>query len=162
MNIKIFVTGGTFDKEYNELEGTLFFKETHLPEMLKLARSKLKIDIGTLMMIDSLNMTDADRKVILEKCKKTKEYKILITHGTDTMIETAKVLASSIKNKTIVLTGAMVPYKFGSSDGLFNLGSSLAFVQTLPRGVYISMNGKYFRWDNLKKNKQTSMFEEIK
>ncbi len=162
MNIKIFVTGGTFDKEYNELEGTLFFKETHLPEMLKLARSKLKIDIGTLMMIDSLNMTDADRKVILEKCKKTKEDKILITHGTDTMIETAKVLASSIKNKTIVLTGAMVPYKFGSSDGLFNLGSSLAFVQTLPRGVYISMNGKYFRWDNLKKNKQTSMFEEIK
>ena len=161
MNIKIFVTGGTFDKEYNELEGTLFFKETHLPEMLKLARSKLKIDIGTLMMVDSLNMTDADRKVILEKCKKTKEDKILITHGTDTMIETAKVLASSIKNKTIVLTGAMIPYKFGSSDGLFNLGSSLAFVQTLPRGVYISMNGKYFRWDNLKKNKQTGMFEEI-
>jgi len=161
MNIKIFVTGGTFDKEYNELEGTLFFKETHLPEMLKLARSKLKIDISTLMMIDSLDMTDADRKIILEKCKKTKEDKILITHGTDTMIETAKVLASSIKNKTIVLTGAMIPYKFGSSDGLFNLGSSLAFVQTLPQGVYISMNGKYFRWDNLKKNKQTGMFEEI-
>ncbi len=162
MNIKIFVTGGTFDKEYNELKGTLFFKESHLPEMLKLARSKLKIDISTLMMIDSLDMTDADRKIILEKCKKTKEDKILITHGTDTMIETAKVLASSIKNKTIVLTGAMIPYKFGSSDGLFNLGSSLAFVQTLPQGVYISMNGKYFRWDNLKKNKQTSMFEEIK
>ena len=131
MNIKIFVTGGTFDKEYNELEGTLFFKETHLPEMLKLARSKLKIDISTLMMIDSLDMTDADRKIILEKCKKTEEDKILITHGTDTMMETAKVLASSIKNKTIVLTGAMIPYKFGSSDGLFNLGSSLAFVQTL-------------------------------
>jgi len=162
MNIKIFVTGGTFDKEYNELEGTLFFKESHLPEMLKLARSKLKIDINTLMMIDSLDMTDADRKIILEKCKKTKEDKILITHGTDTMIETAKVLASSIKNKTIVLTGAMIPYKFGSSDGLFNLGSSLAFVQTLPQGVYISMNGKYFHWDNLKKNKQTGMFEEIK
>ena len=161
MNIKIFVTGGTFDKEYNELKGTLFFKESHLPEMLKLARSKLKIDISTLMMIDSLDMTDADRKIILEKCKKTKEDKILITHGTDTMIETAKVLASSMKNKTIVLTGAMIPYKFGSSDGLFNLGSSLAFVQTLPQGVYISMNGKCFRWDNLKKNKQTGMFEEI-
>jgi L-asparaginase len=130
--------------------------------MLKLARSKLKIDISTLMMIDSLDMTDADRKIILEKCKKTKEDKILITHGTDTMIETAKVLASSIKNKTIVLTGAMIPYKFGSSDGLFNLGSSLAFVQTLPQGVYVSMNGKYFRWDNIKKNKQTGMFEEIK
>jgi L-asparaginase len=161
MNIKIFVTGGTFDKEYNELDGTLFFKETHVHEMLKLARSKLKIDINTLMMIDSLDMTDADRKIILERCKKTKEDKILITHGTDTMIETAKVLASSIKNKTIVLTGAMIPYKFGSSDGLFNLGSSLAFVQTLPQGVYISMNGKYFRWDNLEKNKQTGMFEEI-
>jgi len=161
MNIKIFVTGGTFDKEYNELEGTLFFKETHVHEMLKLARSKLKIDISTLMMIDSLDMTDADRKIILEKCKKTKKDKILITHGTDTMIETAKVLASSIKNKTIVLTGAMIPYKFGSSDGLFNLGSSLAFVQTLPQGVYVSMNGKYFRWDNIKKNKQTGMFEEI-
>lgn len=161
MNIKIFVTGGTFDKEYNELKGTLFFKESHLPEMLKLARSKLKIDISTLMMIDSLDMTDADRKIILEKCKKTKEDKILITHGTDTMIETAKVLASSTKNKTIVLTGAMIPYKFGSSDGLFNLGSSLAFVQTLPQGVYISMNGKCFRWDNLKKNKKTGMFEEI-
>jgi len=161
MNIKIFVTGGTFDKEYNELEGTLFFKETHVHEMLKLARCRLKIDISTLMMIDSLDMTDVDRKIILEKCKKTKEDKILITHGTDTMIETAKVLASSIKNKTIVLTGAMIPYKFGSSDGLFNLGSSLAFVQTLPQGVYVSMNGKYFRWDNIKKNKQTGMFEEI-
>jgi len=161
MNIKIFVTGGTFDKEYNELEGTLFFKETHVHEMLKLARSKLKIDISTLMMIDSLDMTDADRKIILARCKKIKEDKILITHGTDTMIETAKVLASSIKNKTIVLTGAMIPYKFGSSDGLFNLGSSLAFVQTLPEGVYISMNGKYFHWNNIKKNKQTGMFEEI-
>jgi L-asparaginase len=161
MNIKIFVTGGTFDKEYNELDGTLFFKETHVHEMLKLARSKLKIDINTLMMIDSLDMTDADRKIILERCKKTKEDKILITHGTDTMIETAKVLASSIKNKTIVLTGAMIPYKFGSSDGLFNLGSSLAFVQTLPQGVYVSMNGKYFRWDNIKKNKQTGVFEPV-
>ncbi len=161
MKIKIFITGGTFDKEYNELEGTLFFKETHVHEMLKLARSKLKTNISTLMMIDSLDMTDADRKIILERCKKTKEDKILITHGTDTMIETAKVLASSIKNKTIVLTGAMIPYKFGSSDGLFNLGSSLAFVQTLPQGVYISMNGKYFRWDNIRKNKQTGMFEEI-
>lgn len=161
MNIKILVTGGTFDKEYNELEGTLFFKETHLREMLKLARSKLKVDISTLMMIDSLDMTEAERKIILERCKKTKEDKILITHGTDTMIETAKVLARSIKNKTIVLTGAMIPYKFGSSDGLFNLGSALAFVQTLPQGVYISMNGKYFRWDNIKKNKQTGIFEEI-
>jgi len=162
MTIKIFVTGGTFDKEYNELEGELFFKDTHLPEMLKLGRCKLEIDIRTLMMIDSLDMTDADRKIILENCRRTKEDKILITHGTDTMVETAKVLANSINDKTIILTGAMIPYKFGSSDGLFNLGSSLAFVQTLPHGVYISMNGKYFRWDNVRKNKQTGEFEEIK
>jgi L-asparaginase len=162
MTIKIFITGGTFDKEYNELEGKLFFKDTHLPEMLKLGRCKLEIDIGILMMIDSLDMTDADRKIILENCQRTKEDKILITHGTDTMVETAKVLANSINDKTIILTGAMIPYKFGSSDGLFNLGSSLAFVQTLPHGVYISMNGKYFHWDNVRKNKQTGEFEEIK
>jgi len=162
MTIKIFVTGGTFDKEYNEIEGELFFKDTHIPEMLKLGRCKVKVDIKTLMMVDSLYMTDADRKITLENCKKIKEDKILITHGTDTMVETAKILGNSIKDKTIILTGAMVPYKFGSSDGLFNLGSSLAFVQTLPHGVYISMNGKYFHWDNVRKNKQTGEFEEIK
>ncbi len=159
--IKIFVTGGTFDKEYDELEGKLFFKNTHLPEMLTLARCKLEIDVGTLMMIDSLDMTNAERKIILENCKKTKTDKILVTHGTDTMVQTAQVLANSVKYKTIVLTGAMIPYKFGSSDGLFNLGSSLAFVQTLPHGVYVSMNGKHFRWDNVRKNKQTGVFEEI-
>ena len=139
MMIKIFVTGGTFDKEYNEIKGELFFKGTHLPEMLKLGRCKLKIDVRTLMMIDSVDMTDADREIILENCKNTKEDKILITHGTDTMVETAKVLTNSIKDKTIILTGAMIPYRFGSSDGLFNLGSSLAFVQILRHGVYISM-----------------------
>jgi L-asparaginase len=160
--VKIFVTGGTFDKEYNELKGELFFKDTHVPEMLKLGRCKLKIDTRTLMMIDSLDMTDTDRKIILENCKKTKEDRILITHGTDRMVETAKVLANSIRDKTIILTGAMIPYKFASSDGLFNLGSSLAFVQTLPHGVYISMNGKYFHWDNVRKNSQTGEFEEIK
>lgn len=161
MTIKIFVTGGTFDKEYDELEGKLFFKDTHLPEMLKLGRCKLKFDIKTLMMIDSLEMTDENRKIILENCKKTKGDQILITHGTDTIVETAKVLANFIKNKTIILTGAMIPYKFGSSDGLFNLGSSLAFVQTLPHGVYISMSGKYFHWDNVRKNKRRGEFEEI-
>ena len=161
MTTKIFVTGGTFDKEYNELNGQLFFKHTHLPEMLKLGRCRLRIKIIPLMMIDSLNMTDADRNTILENCKKAKEGKILITHGTDTMVETAKVLGNSIKDKTIVLTGAMIPYKFGSSDGLFNLGSSLAFVQTLPHGVYISMNGKCFHWDNVRKNKHTGIFDEI-
>jgi len=162
MTIKILITGGTFDKEYNELKGELFFKDTHLPEMLRLGRCKLRVDIRTLMMVDSLCMTDADRNNILENCKKIKEDKILITHGTDTIVETARVLGNSIKDKTIILTGAMVPYKFGSSDGLFNLGSSLAFVQTLPDGVYISMNGKCFHWDHVRKNKQTGEFEEIK
>ena len=162
MRIRILVTGGTFDKEYNELRGELFFKDTHLPEMLRLGRCKLRVDINTLMMVDSLSMTDADRNNMLENCKKIKENKILITHGTDTMVETAKVLGNAINNKTIILTGAMVPYKFGSSDGLFNLGSSLAFVQALPEGVYISMNGKCFHWNNVRKNKQTGEFEEIK
>ena len=161
-NIRIFVTGGTFDKEYDESNGQLFFKDTHLPEMLALGRSQVKIDIRTLMMIDSLNMTDGDRETIVQNCLKAKEDKILITHGTDTMVETAHVLAQKIKDKTIVLTGAIIPYKFGSSDGLFNLGSALAFVQTLPCGVYIVMNGKYFSWDNVKKNKKTNRFEEVR
>ncbi|MBS3067577.1 asparaginase [Candidatus Micrarchaeota archaeon] len=159
MNIKIFVTGGTFDKEYNELDGTLFFKETHINEMLKLGRCRVELDIRTLMMVDSLDMNDSDRRIILENCKNTKENKIVITHGTDTMAETAKAIGQTIKDKTIVLTGAMVPYKFGSSDGLFNLGSALAFVQALPNGVYICMNGKYFIWNNVKKNKKTGEFE---
>ncbi len=162
MTIKIFVTGGTFDKEYDEIKGMLFFNKTHLSEILNLGRCKLKIDITTLTMKDSLDMTDEDRRIILENCKKITEDKILITHGTDTMVETAKVLANSIKDKTIVLTGAMIPYKFGSSDGIFNLGSSLAFVQTLPHGIYISMNGKYFHWDRVRKNKKIGEFEEIK
>jgi len=162
MSIRIFVTGGTFDKEYNELSGELFFKETHLYEMLKLGRCRLLLDIRTLMMIDSLEMTDSDRKIILENCIRADENKIVITHGTDTMVETAKFLADFVKDKTILLTGAMIPYKFGSSDGLFNLGSALAFVQTLPYGVYIAMNGKYFNWDNVRKNRKTGVFEEVK
>ena len=159
----IFVTGGTFDKEYNELNGELFFKDTHLPEMLHLARSRLDTNVRTLMMIDSLDMIDSDRQIILENCKKTEENKIVITHGTDTMTETAKILAAEIKDKTIVLAGAMIPYKFGgSSDGLFNLGAALAFVQSLPAGVYIVMNGKYFQWDNVRKNKKLGVFENLK
>lgn len=162
MRIRIFVTGGTFDKEYNELNGELFFKETHLYEMLKLGRCRLEFDIATLMMIDSLDMSDSDRDIILENCVSANENKIVITHGTDTMVETARVIAGSVKNKTVVLTGAMIPYKFGSSDGLFNLGSALAFAQTLPHGVYIAMNGKYFNWDNARKNIKTGVFEESK
>ncbi|MEY2586538.1 MAG: hypothetical protein RLY11_387 [Bacteroidota bacterium] len=161
MDIKVFITGGTFDKEYNELTGELFFKETHLHEMLRLGRSNIKLDITTLMMIDSLDMQDEHRKMIAKACADAKQDKIIITHGTDTMAVTAKFLSDTIKEKTIVLTGAMVPYKFGSSDGLFNLGSSLAFVQTLPHGVYVAMNGKYFEGNNVRKNKSTGEFELI-
>lgn len=162
MAIKIFITGGTFDKEYNELDGTLFFKNTHLAEILEQGRSKVPVDIRTLMLIDSLEMGEDDRRIIVGHCKEAVEDRILITHGTDTMEETARVLGQAIRDKTIVLTGAMIPYKFGSSDGLFNLGSALAFVQTLPAGVYIAMNGKYFRWDNVRKNRKNGEFEEIK
>jgi L-asparaginase len=161
MSIRIFITGGTFDKEYNELNGQLFFKDTHLPEMLKLGRCQVEVEIRTLMMIDSLEMTDMDRELIADHCVKCDEDQIIITHGTDTMSETAVLLEQKVQNKTIILTGAMIPYKFGSSDGLFNLGSAMAFVQALPKGVYVVMNGKYFRASNVKKNRQTGQFEEI-
>jgi len=160
MAIRIFITGGTFDKEYNELTGTLYFKNTHLAEMLTLGRSKLDVELRTLMMVDSLEMTEADRTLIREQCARSEEDRIIITHGTDTMEVTAQSLGQAQWNKTIVLTGAMIPYKFGSSDGLFNLGSALAFVQILPPGVYIAMNGRCFHWDNVKKNKKTGEFEE--
>ena len=160
MTIKLLITGGTFDKEYNELNGELFFRKTHLNEMLKLGRSRVPVKVKTLMMIDSLFMTPAHRRKVLKECLASREDKIVITHGTDTMPETARLLGRNIKNKTVVLTGAMVPYKFGSSDGLFNLGSAMAFVQSLPHGVYVAMNGRYFRWDRCRKNRQTGVFEE--
>jgi L-asparaginase len=161
MSIRIFITGGTFDKEYNELNGQLYFKDTHINELLKLGRCRVDVDIRTLMMVDSLEMTDDDRQLIARQCQNSDEDKIIITHGTDTMAETAALLAKETSGKTIVLTGAMIPYKFGSSDGLFNLGSALAFVQALPKGVYVAMNGRYFTWDNVRKNRQTGGFEEI-
>ena len=162
MAIRIFITGGTFDKEYNELNGELYFKDTHMSELLEKGRSKVPVEIRTLMMVDSLAMTNEDRDLIAHQCNQCEETMIVITHGTDTMSETAKVLAQKIKNKTVILTGAMIPIKFGSSDGLFNLGSALAFAQTLPHGVYVAMNGRYFHWDNVWKNKQTGVFEEVK
>jgi L-asparaginase len=161
MAIKILITGGTFDKEYDEINGKLFFKNTHLPEILELGRSKLEVQVRTLMMVDSLEMTDADREIIVNHCRQCDQKKILITHGTDTIATTAKILGEAGLDKTIVLTGAMIPYKFGSSDGLFNLGSALAFVQTLPAGVYVAMNGKHFNWNNVRKNKASGIFEEI-
>jgi L-asparaginase len=162
--IRVFVTGGTFDKEYNELTGTLSFKDTHLPEMLRLGRCRIDVSISTLMMIDSLDMTDLDRASIVDECRQAAESRIVVTHGTDTMVETATALATALPaqaGKTIVLTGAMIPYAFGSSDGLFNLGSALSLVQVLPPGVYIAMNGRYFVWDGVRKNRESGVFEAI-
>ena len=159
--IKVFITGGTFDKEYNELNGTLYFNETHLFEMLTLGRSRLDLSIHTLMLKDSLDFIEADRQLIASACNQTAESKILIAHGTDTMTNTASYLAKHCPNKTIVLTGAMVPYKFGSSDGMFNLGSAFAFVQVLPTGIFIAMNGKIFEADKVIKNTNRGEFESI-
>ena len=160
MAISIFVTGGTFDKEYNEISGELYFKDTHIREILELGRAHLDVKIKKLMLVDSLNMTNEDRGVVLENCVSTKAKKIVITHGTDTMTETAKFIAREKIKKTIVLTGAIIPYKFGSSDGLFNLGSAFAFAQTLPNGVFVAMNGRFFDWDKVVKNKKSGKFEE--
>lgn len=161
-SIRLFVTGGTFDKEYDEIRGELFFKDTHVPEMLGLGRSKLDVSVRTLMMVDSLEIGPDDRELIVEHCRKADQDRIVITHGTDTMEETARALGrADLPGKTIVVTGAMIPFKFGSSDGLFNLGSALAFVQSLPTGVYVAMNGLYFRWDRVHKNRATGRFEDI-
>ncbi len=162
MAIKIFVTGGTFDKSYDEINGQLFFNATHLPEILKMGRCTIPVEIKTLMMIDSLFMTEEHLNEIVQQCRACKSNEILITHGTDTMVETAAKIAKAAINKTIVITGAMIPYKFGSSDGLFNMGCALSFVQALPNGVYITMNGKCFTWNNVRKNRETGYFEEIK
>ena len=167
--IRIFITGGTFDKAYDEIRGTLGFADTHLPEMLRLGRSRVDVTVRTLMMVDSLEMTDADRELIVRNCAQCEEARIVITHGTDTMVETARAVAAfatasapeaaSLAGKTVVLTGAMIPYAFGSSDGLFNLGSALSFAQVLPPGVYIAMNGQHFEWDRVRKNRETGVFE---
>jgi L-asparaginase len=162
MAIRVFVTGGTFDKEYDEVRGTLFFRDTHLPEMLRLARCRLDVQVRTLMMIDSLEMTEEGRATVVDHCRRCEEAQVVITHGTDTMVETARALAEGVAGKTIVLTGAMIPFAFGSSDGLFNLGSALSFAQSLPEGVYVAMNGLCFPWDNVRKNRELGVFEKAR
>lgn len=159
--LAILVTGGTFDKEYDELSGRLFFRDTHIGEMLRLGRSRLDVSVETVMMVDSLDMTTAGRALIVERCRARSERSIVITHGTDTMVETARALAAAgLEGKTIVLTGAMIPYAFGSSDGLFNLGSALSFAQVLPPGVYVAMNGQHFAWDDVRKDRTRGVFEK--
>ena len=167
--IRIFITGGTFDKTYDEILGRLTFGDTHLPEMLRLGRSRVEVTVRTLMMVDSLDMTDADREMIVRNCAQCEETRIVVTHGTDTMVETARAIAAAfsvpprdepgVAGKTVVLTGAMIPYAFGSSDGLFNLGSALSLAQVLPAGVFIAMKGQHFEWDKVQKNRQTGVFE---
>ena len=161
MKIKIFATGGTFDKEYDPVSQELYLRDTHLPQMLDFVRCRLDVSIEKLMFKDSLLMTETDRELMAQKCAEIPEEKIVFTHGTDTMAETAQALAKHNLSKTIVITGAMIPYKYDGSCALFNLGSALAFVQTLPAGVYITMDGRLFDWDNFKKNKETGEFETI-
>jgi len=159
--VTILVTGGTFDKEYDELGGRLFFRDTHVPDMLRRGRSRMDVEVHTLMMMDSLDMTHEARARVVDRCRQLPGTRIVVTHGTDTMVQTAAALAASIADKTIVLTGAMVPYAFGSSDGLFNLGSALSFAQVLPSGVYVAMNGRFFGWDAVRKNRETGYFEAL-
>jgi L-asparaginase len=161
MAIRILVTGGTFDKEYDELTGRLYFKDTHIEEMLRLGRCRVPVAVETVMMRDSLEMSPMDRESIASRCREAAEKWIVVTHGTDTMVETAAVLAAAATGKSIVLTGAMVPWAFGSSDGLFNLGSALSFVQLLPPGVYVAMNGRCFPWNDVRKDKERGVFEKL-
>ena len=158
--IKIFITGGTFDKSYDYINGKLFFEKTHLPEMIKRSKCRLDIEIETIVMKDSLDLTTKDVSMIVDSCKNEKSNRIIITHGTDTITNTAKLISNQkLINKTIILTGAMIPYAFGSSsDGFFNLGCALSFVQTLTPGVYITMQGEYFKWNEVEKNNEIGVF----
>jgi len=159
MTIKLLITGGTIDKQYNELDGELIFTQSGVEDMLAQGRTKLDITFETVMLKDSLDMNDDDRQLILAACLACDESQIVITHGTDTMVETSRVLAAEIKDKTIVLLGAMVPYTFKKSDALFNLGCAVAAVQTLESGVYITMNGKIFNYDEVIKNRELGEFK---
>ena len=160
MAIRIIITGGTFDKHYDEIRGSLTFKDSHLPEILRFVRCTVPIEVELNQLIDSLDMHESNRLRVLESCRRAPEGHLVITHGTDTMVETAAVLGVAALDKTIVMTGAMVPYIFNNSDAVFNLGVALAAVQLLPRGVYIAMNGRVFPWNRVRKNRQLGVFEQ--
>ncbi len=161
MSIKLILTGGTIDKQYDESNGELYFSKTHLPELLSLGRNRSELEVEQAMFLDSLEMTDQDRQTILKACKKSQQDKILITHGTDTIVKTATLLGEAKLNKTIVLVGAMIPFVFKHSDAVFNMGFALGAVQCLPYGVYVAMNGKVFNWDAVVKNRDLGVFETI-
>ncbi|MGA2642630.1 MAG: asparaginase domain-containing protein [Spirochaetia bacterium] len=160
VSIRIIITGGTFDKHYDEIRGSLTFKDSHLPEILKFVRCAVPVELELNQLIDSLDMHTANRLRVLESCSRAAEERIVITHGTDTMVETAVVLGEAGLAKTVVLTGAMVPYIFNNSDAVFNLGCALTAVQLLPQGVFIAMNGRVFGWDRVRKNRELGVFEE--
>lgn len=160
MSVRIIAAGGTFDKQYNLIDGSLVFAKSHVPELLNQGRVRSPFVFEALPLLDSLDMTDADRERILHACLKAPEEKILIVHGTDTMQETALMLATASLEKTVVLTGAMIPYQIAGSDAFFNLGFAFGVVQTLPQDVYIAMNGRIFKWDNVRKNRLAGIFEE--
>jgi len=161
MKVKILITGGTIDKSYNMHNGELHFVDSHIPSMLVEGRCKVELEIDKLMLKDSLEMNDSDRLQIVSSCQQTRASRIIITHGTDTMVQTAQLLKQQVRDKTIVLTGAMIPYVFDRSDSLFNLGSAFTAVQCLPAGVYIAMNGRVFNADNVVKNREEGCFETL-
>lgn len=161
MGLRIVATGGTFDKHYNELTGVLGFSESHLPDVIQRTRMTVPVELDVLPLLDSLDMQDADRARVLDACQRASEQSIVIIHGTDTMRETAAVLGAASLGKTIVLTGAMIPYEIANSDALFNLGVAVGVAQVLPAGVYVAMNGQVFPWDNVQKNKAAGVFQTL-
>lgn len=158
MTLRILATGGTFDKHYNPIAGQLGFAETHLHEVIARARITVPNQVEVVSMLDSLDMQDGDRLNVLAACQRAAEPALVIIHGTDTMRETAHVLGSARLGKTIVLTGAMIPYEIANSDALFNFGFACGIAQTLPSGVYIAMNGQIFDWDKVRKNRSEGVF----
>lgn len=161
MTLRLIATGGTFDKHYNELNGSLGFADSHLPQVIARTRMTIPVALEVLPLLDSLDMQDADRQRVLASCQAAPEKAIVIVHGTDTMRETAQVLGAAALDKTIVLTGAMIPYEIANSDALFNLGVAVGVAQTLPAGVYVAMNGKVFTWNNVTKNRAAGVFEPL-
>jgi len=161
MTLRLIATGGTFDKHYNELNGVLGFSESHMPEVIKRARLTVPVELQVLPLLDSLDMQDPDRQRVLEACQAAGEKAIVIVHGTDTMPQTAAVLGAANLGKTVVLTGAMIPYEIANSDALFNLGFACGVAQTLAPGVYVAMNGQVFAWNNVTKNRAAGVFEPL-
>lgn len=159
--MKIFITGGTIDKKYNDKNGLLEFNKTHLQEMLTKARISLTFTLEEIMLVDSLDMSDEQRQLIVDKVINCDEERILITHGTDTMCETARLLQNNCKNKTIVLFGSMIPYEIENSDAMFNLGCAIGSLNLLENGVYVAMNGRTIPADNAVKNKKLGIFEKL-